>query len=104
MKTRRGHLYATQLEAQQNVEAIDIARGPTEVITLPDGTEETVPRLTWAIPEQLSDGQWFLSWKDEDLAGIAGEVVTLPSGVVITIPSDSTAVDVPVSAWPDGQE
>lgn len=80
----RAAIYATAAEAQDAIDAIDKARGPTETVRLPDGTLETRPTKTWARPVQLRDGRFAVPLEErvEALGGRTERVedrdVTIP--------------------------
>jgi hypothetical protein len=54
--------YATQAEARLVIDAITLAQGATETLTL-DGVSFTAPRKTWAYPIELLDGTWAVPHK-----------------------------------------
>ena len=95
-------IYPTEAEAQRAIDAIDQARGPTEDVRLPDGTIETRPRTTWAIPTPLRDDTWAVPYKPR-LAPVLDRTETV-RGVPVRIPRADETRTVTSEERGDGED
>lgn len=88
----RAHVYASEQQAQRVIDAIDAARGPTEIVRLPDRSLEERPTLTWARPVPLTGARWAVP-VEERVRAFGGREVGQGASRV-RIPEHADAVDV----------
>lgn len=88
----RAHVYASEQQAQRVIDAIDAARGPTELVRLPDGSLEERPTLTWAHPVPLTGGRWAVP-VEERVRALGGREVG-QGAARVRIPEHAEAVEV----------